>query len=496
VSNTFRSILPIFSGVLFFVLSSVQSNAASLAKCETFDIPPQELEKIAKAPRRLIKKLAEDLSKDGLGEPCKEAIQIYASLHPEEKDLAALRAKTNKTLFKAKRKTKRLAKFQGSCQQIAAKIAHLIPANPEHSDALSQAAMALDHSNSDVHKALGRTQGKDGIWRDEQALEWFKKSNEIDSIRNRISGAKIEIKMVEAPNWVRRAAGQTAKASQIGRLQVCGLQEENVLSNRAESLYKALQFARSLESGGEAPKLEPLAHFCAGPSAEHFEAALDHLEEQKYVTFPKGARKHLNECVRFGRVGVDKTVSESEWLLRVTAASLDNRDKGSYSPGWFSAGLANYAALSMGNLKEQKELLAKNASKKEEGGEDPIPTRPEALVKNVDEPVLELLKNRRLYALRSMEFGDLNDFSPNDLAVATSFVEFLFVSGRGVGFAEKLGQAARDLSEESNDSLFQDWSKLLSKAIGVTPVKLDKEWQEWLSTSSAQSLVSTLGQIK
>ena len=117
-------------------------------------------------------------------------------------------------------------------------------------------------------------------------------------------------------------------------------------------------------------------------------------------------------------------------------------------------------------------------------------------MKNVDEPVSELLKNRRLYALRSMEFGDLNDFSPNDLAVATSFVEFLFVSGRGVGFAEKLGQAARDLSEESNDSLFQDWSKLLSKAIGVTPVKLDKEWQEWLSTSSAQSLVSTLGQIK
>ncbi|NQU49868.1 MAG: hypothetical protein HQ519_14545 [Planctomycetes bacterium] len=492
---TFTYLPRAFRKVLAFVLFSLafaQVAPAALA-CADEAIAIQDLEKIAKSQRRLLKKLAEDLAKDGLLEACQESLQVFETLAPSSKEMADLRAKTQKSLFKSKDnpKTKRLAKHMASCEQIALKLADTAAANPEAGEALSKAALALDHSCVVVHQSLGHIKGSDGVWRTENSAGMLGTWQSWNAACLKIARHKLEIKEVMAPNWARRSVGQEAKGFEVLGVHVCGLQKPSLLKERLQSLVRVLQFVNFLKGNDYEKTGRELFHLCAGSSEKVYELALKNLQEQKLVTFGdlNYELQWKNGC--FFGFGVDRLDKEKEWLFPVATSVLAEDWSAGLPPNWFAAGLANYAALMAGSVPIE---LVENTEWKA----DPELSlkRPLALIHEVDKPVIEMMKNRQLSNFDRISFVPIEELSPNEIALSTSLVEFILLRKDGMQFPLKFNAAAQEILNGQTPQQMMDWVPIMDKALGQPIKEFEAEWREWLAAGQSQSLKTTLANLE
>lgn len=445
----------------------------------------QDTNKICKGPRRLVKKLAEDLAKDGLESPHAEAMRVFQMLSPTEKELADLRAKTQKALFKTKDnpKTKRVAKHRQTCVDTALKIAELIDKYPEAETALAEAALALDHSCAVIHKRVGHVEGKDGIWRTPRALELHEKWQSWGRERIAINKRKLEIEEKMAPNWARVAIGQDAKGYEVMGVHVCGKQEPKVLKERLESLVKSLLLVNYFAVGNSKTAGAELHHLCAGTSAKDYEKALKTLEEHKLVTFGdlEYELQYKNGC--FFGFGVDRLDKEKDWLGPVLTSAMHDRWKVGIYPNWFSVGLSNYVQLMLTDVEE-------------EVPEGPL-SRPKALVQKVDRPVSEMMRNRKLSHFETLTFTPAPNMTPMEVALSTNLVEFILLTcDDPLSFQQKYHEASRQVLEASARPESFDWEQILEKALGRSFQEFEQDWLQWLHSGEGQSMVSTLDRIQ
>jgi hypothetical protein len=486
--RAFREVL----ALVLFSLAFAQVAPAALA-CADEAVAIQDLEKVAKSHRRLLKKLAEDLAKDGLLDACQESLRVFESLGPSTKELADLRAKTQKSLFKSqdKPKTKRLAKHLANCEQIAMKLAAAAATNPEAEEALSKAALALDHSCVAVHQSLGHIEGSDGIWRTKTASSMLGTWQSWNAACLKIARHELEIKEVMAPNWARRSVGQEAKGFEVLGVHLCGLQKPSLLKERLQSLVRVLQFVNFLKGNNFENTGREIIHLCAGSSEKIYEQALKNLQEQKLVTFGdlNYELQWKNGC--FFGFGVDRLDKEKEWLFPVATSVLAEDWSSGLPPNWFAAGLANYAALMADGVPQE---LIENAEL--EIDSELRLKRPLALINQVDKPVSEMMKNRQLSNFDRISFVPIEELSPNEIALSTSLVEFILLRKDGMQFPLKFNAAAQEILKGQAPQQMMDWVPIMNKALGQPLNEFEAEWREWLAAGQSQSLKTTLTNLK
>ena len=445
----------------------------------------QDLEKIGKTPRRLVKKLAEDLAKDGLEDPYSEAMRVFRMLDPSDKELADLRAKTQKTLFKAKKKpkTKRLAKHQSTCVSIASKVSELIVQYPDAEEPLSKVVLALDHNCVPVHEGLGHVKGEDGIWRTPHALELQKKWQQWGKERIVLMQQELKIKEKMAPNWTRVALGQETKGYEALGVHLSGKQHPDVLKERLTTLVRCLQLVNYFAHGNTKSVEGELQHLCAGTSAADYKKALTTLQEHKLVSF--GDMEHdlkfKNGC--FFGYSVDRLDKEKKWIDPVLTSALHDRWRIGVYPNWFSAGLSNYVVLMLTDV--EKEVP-----------EGWLP-RPEGLIKKVDQPVAAMMRNRKLSHFEAFSFTPASELTPLELALATNLVEFILLTADDpMHFQDRYHDAVTKVLEASNRPQSFEWEKMLEEALDKPFKEFEAEWLEWLNASEGYSLQAMLGEMK
>ncbi len=445
----------------------------------------QDMTKISKGPRRLVKKLAEDLAKDGLEVPYEEAMQIFEMLEPEHKELADLQAKTQKTLFKAKKKpkTKRLAKHQATCESIAGKIADLIEKYPHEEEKLAEAALALDHRCTVIHERLGHVQGKDGIWRTPRALELHQQWQSWGVERIKISNRDLEIEEKMAPNWARVSVGQEAKGFETSGIHICGKQRPSLLKERLASLVRSLLMVNFLATGDSKTTGMEIFHLCVGSSAKDYEKTLKTLQEHKLVTFGDLSQElqFKNGC--FYGYGVDRLDKEKKWLDPVLTSALHDHWKVGIYPNWFSVGLSNYVRLMLDDV--EKEVP-----------EGPI-SRPAGLIKQVDIPISDLMKRRNLSNFETLTFTPTSEMSPLEIALSTSLVEFILLTEEdGMNFQVRYQEAVGKILEASTRPQSFEWEQTLDQALGRSFKEFEADWLSWLSAGEGKSLKSELALLE
>jgi hypothetical protein len=441
----------------------------------------QDINKIAKGPRRLVKKLAEDLAKDGLEDPYSEAMRVFRLMDPADKELADLQSKTQKTLFKTRKKpkTKRLAKHRENCGSLALKVAALIERNPDAESALAEIALALDHTCEVAHQRIGNVKGKDGVWRSPRAQELQQKWQAWGRERFVIANREVEIEEKMAPNWTRVSVGQNAKGFVLGSIHLAGTQRPSLLKQRLTSLVQSLQLVNYFAVGNSQQVGSEIQHLCVGTSAKDYEKALKILEEHRLVTFGDLANelKFKNGC--FFGYSVDRLDQEKNWLNPVLTSALHDRWKIGIYPNWFSVGLSNYVQLMLQDVGEEMP-------------EGPI-TRPAGLIQRVDQPVAEMMRNRKLKHFETLSFTPAAEMTPREIALATSLVEFiLLTSDDAMAFQQRYQKAATSALEAGARPQSFDWEKMLSTALDRLFNEFEADWLGWLNSGEGQSLKSLL----